>query len=147
MKKFFKALSALTMALCLTATALIPTGTASPGRMLSHRRRSHWTMVATAWSRHRRRYLISQPLPQHIQSLHKRNTATTMQKMFCAGPTRFTVPLSTMEPHWFPARIPPMRLPSTTIPGLIKADLTGKAVTPHMVKLHITLSFLPLLKQ
>lgn len=29
MKKFFKALSALTMALCLTATALIPTGTAS----------------------------------------------------------------------------------------------------------------------
>ena len=29
MKNFFKALSALTMALCLTATALIPTGTAS----------------------------------------------------------------------------------------------------------------------
>ena len=29
MKKFLKALSALTMAICLTATALIPTGTAS----------------------------------------------------------------------------------------------------------------------
>lgn len=137
MKKFFKALSALTMALCLTATALIPTGTASARTNVIAQETialddGGYCVVTTSET-------ISDiaTLPKHIQSPDRRNTATTMQTMFFAGPTRFTAPLSTMEPHWFPARILLMRLPSTKTHGPIAEVPTGKAATPHMVRLHI----------
>ena len=124
MKKFFKALSALTMALCLTATALIPTGTASARTNVIAQETialndGGYCVVTTS------------------ETISDRNTATTMQTMFFAGPTRFTAPLSTMEPHWFPARILLMRLPSTKTHGPIAEVPTGKAATPHMVRLHI----------